>query len=406
MSCSAEGMNKRFSPRVVFYTRPAYLDSAFPLVSALSRKIETHLIVEVSPEERGIGTFSPPLIDSPAGLVSEDRLPGWPPRSLRERLNSLRSLHLAVFDAQRAFHPWCLATCWKIARFIRSVRPHVVHFDEASTRAAGILYFLPRTPLILSIHDSQPHNGRMKHSFKLVRWLFLQRVNGLIFHSVFSREAFDDVGSMRRVGENVAVIPLGIFDLLRTGRDGVGRRDERTVLFFGRMSPYKGLETLAAAAPRIAERVPNLRLVIAGRPLPGYEVPVVSPLANGGTCEWRVGHIADDEMCELFERAAVVVVPYVTASQSGVVSTAYGFRKPVVATSVGGLPEMVVDGVTGRVVAPGDPDALAAAIGDLLLDAEERGRMSERIRQKEEGELAWPRLADMTIGVYQRALGG
>src|SRR5512146_668340 len=84
--------------------------------------------------------------------------------------------------------------------------------------------------------------------------------------------------------------------------------------------------------------------------------------------------ICDEQRAELFRNASVVVLPYIEASQSGVVPLAYQYGKPVVATHVGGLPEAVENGRTGLVVPPRDERALASAILRLLGDAELRQR--------------------------------
>lgn len=387
--------------KVVFYTRCGYLDSAFPLISRLCQQIETHLIIEISPEGRG-GGFGSPADDSPSGLIPTDM--AWLPLGAQARLQGLASFHLAVYTAQRAFHPGNMLICWQVAKFIRSIQPHIFHFDEASSRAVSLPYLLPRLPIVMSIHDSHPRSGESAGRFQLVRRLFLRRTQAVIFHSRYSQETFPDLPTLRSAGIEVNVIPLGIYDIFTELCDDVLNTNDRTVLFVGRISPYKGLETLFAAAPLVAQQVPNVKLIVAGRPIPGYEPPDAPELGNGGICECLLRHVSCQELCQLFRKAALIVLPYVEATQSGVVSTAYAFHKPVVATAVGGMPEMVEDGVTGRLVPPRDPEALASAIAELLLNPEERHRMAENIRRKEQDELSWARLTRMTLDVYRRAV--
>jgi glycosyltransferase involved in cell wall biosynthesis len=85
--------------------------------------------------------------------------------------------------------------------------------------------------------------------------------------------------------------------------------------------------------------------------------------------------------------------------------TAYAFNKPVVASSVGGIPEVVTDNVTGTLVPARNPRALAEAIIDLLLNRGKRARMKKNI-EKEclEGKLSWDNVAKETIEVYQKAI--
>jgi glycosyltransferase involved in cell wall biosynthesis len=102
----------------------------------------------------------------------------------------------------------------------------------------------------------------------------------------------------------------------------------------------------------------------------------------------------------LFEAASVVVLPYVEASQSGVIPVAYSFAKPVVATAVGGLTEVVIDSQTGRLVPPNDPHALAEALSELLLRPDIRNRMKTGIEAFTKRELSWQVNAERLMNIY------
>jgi glycosyltransferase involved in cell wall biosynthesis len=108
-----------------------------------------------------------------------------------------------------------------------------------------------------------------------------------------------------------------------------------------------------------------------------------------------------EEGARLFLQASVVALPYLEASQSGVIPTAYGFRRPVVVTDVGSLPEVVDDGVTGYVVPPRDPEALAAAIVRLLKDPDGCRRMGEQGYAKLKTDMAWSTIVESLLAVYR-----
>jgi alpha-maltose-1-phosphate synthase len=114
--------------------------------------------------------------------------------------------------------------------------------------------------------------------------------------------------------------------------------------------------------------------------------------------------VPDDQAADYFRRASVVVLPYIEASQSGVIPMAYSAGKPVVATTVGGLPEMVEDGRTGYVVPPGDATQLAEAVTKLLLDEPLRRRMGANAKRKIEEECSPSVVAQKTFDVYRRAV--
>ena len=183
------------------------------------------------------------------------------------------------------------------------------------------------------------------------------------------------------------------------GADG-GQDSGPIVLFFGRISPYKGLDVLYQAAPLVAQRVPGVRFVVAGRPVPGYHVPPPPPLPGGATIDVQFEYIHNERLRELFHSARVVACPYLEATQSGVVLTSYGFGKPVIASRTGGLPEYVRDGETGLLVPPGDAQELADALVRVLLDGDLRHRFQQGIGELMRGPLAWSNTARDLVDVY------
>ena len=115
-------------------------------------------------------------------------------------------------------------------------------------------------------------------------------------------------------------------------------------------------------------------------------------------------YIPDGSVAELFQRASIVVLPYTDGSQSGVIPQAYAFKKPVIITNVGSLPENVEDGVTGYIVPPKNSKQLSARIIELLTNAAKRKQMGENAYRKTKNELAWKSIAPKTVAVYKKAL--
>ena len=106
------------------------------------------------------------------------------------------------------------------------------------------------------------------------------------------------------------------------------------------------------------------------------------------------------EGAKLFQRCSVVVLPYIEGSQSGVVFPAYAFKKPVVVTDVGSLPEIVDDGITGFVVSPRDPRALAEKIILLLENEKLRRKMGKNAYKKLKTDLSWDKISEI-IEIYE-----
>jgi glycosyltransferase involved in cell wall biosynthesis len=189
-------------------------------------------------------------------------------------------------------------------------------------------------------------------------------------------------GAARELGARaVAVIPSGV-DVA----DEIGAEDEPPfVLYAGRLSPEKGVLELVEAANGIP-------LVIVGDGPLREHVPGAR------------GFVAHDELLKLYGRAAVVAVPSYREGFGVVCAEAMAHGRPVVASAVGGLLDLVSDGVTGIHVPPGDVPALRAALERLLADRELRRRLGEAGRERVRERFSWSAVTDSTLAAYADAL--
>ena len=187
----------------------------------------------------------------------------------------------------------------------------------------------------------------------------------------------------RRLGaRTVRVIPSGV-DV----PDTVAEPDEPPhLLYAGRLSPEKGVLDLVEAAN-------GLPLVVAG------DGPLRDRVPDA------LGFVPHDELEQLFARAAVVVCPSHREGFGVVCAEAMAHGRPVVATAVGGLRDLVVDGETGLLVPPRDPAALRGALERLLADRELRARLGRAARERARDSFSWARATTLTVRAYEDALG-
>lgn len=287
-------------------------------------------------------------------------------------------------------------------RAIRRFRPDVVHLQHGHFWFGLSLPFLGPVPLVVTVHDPVPHDGDRESRKTPVRIMQIgyHRAARLIVHGDTLCE-----GLVREHGVDAARVTsiphirLGDDDLHADVAEVPGE-----ILFFGRIWAYKGLDYLIAAQPAISAAVPGARIVIAGRgeDFDRYADAMVDPSAF----EVRNEYVSDDEAARLFRRAAVVVLPYTEASQSGVIALAGTYGRPVVASAVGALPEAVDDGVTGLLVPPRDVRALERAVISLLQDDARRAAMGRAARAKSDAECAPDVVAAQTCAVYDAAIRG
>ncbi|HMS82086.1 MAG TPA: glycosyltransferase family 4 protein [Nitrospira sp.] len=219
----------------------------------------------------------------------------------------------------------------------------------------------------------------------------------------------------------VTVIPFGINDAVpqtpittREAKVRLGiRNEERTILFFGRIVPYKGLDYLVTAFQTLLARSPNYRLIIAGRPdndSKHYCRTIQGQIVEAGISEYvlqRIEFVPDAETEVYFKAADVLVLPYRQIYQSGVLFLAYSFGLPVIATRVGGLPDEIKEGETGYVCRPDSSDDLTVVIerffeGELYHTLESR---RSRIREYARQRYSWQLVGQRTRAVYGALLG-
>lgn len=172
------------------------------------------------------------------------------------------------------------------------------------------------------------------------------------------------------------------------------QQDQKMLLFFGFVREYKGLRYLLQAMPAIKRKLSGVRLMIAGSFGDDKENYRQCILEQGiADCVDIVdGYMPDDEVEKYFAACDLVVLPYESATQSGIVQIAYGFKKPVIVTDVGGLPDVVENGKTGYVVEAKNVNALAEAVIKYF----EEGKEEEFVQnvQKEAWRFQWERLVE------------
>lgn len=390
--------------KIVLYSAPPFLDSILPLVRHLSKLVELHFLLDVSPESWNSSLFdvSPRKLNS--GIIDADSvLSRCFPAGVRKYYNDCASFNLLIHNCPKSIHPasWWISRA--AARFIRSIGPDIIQLDEPSLRVALSISSLIKSPICLYTHDPFPHSGEKNWRTTLARNLIYKHVRHFILHNAGQISKFSEYYSIPK--KHVSSVPIGALDVFKEWERAQEQDDGKTILFFGRISPYKGLDVLFKAAPLIAEKIPGIRIIVAGRTIPGYTMPEPPDLKGNGAIKVISGYISNNQLATLFNESTVVVCPYIDATQSGVVLTSYAFNKPVVASDTGGLSEYVKHNQTGLLVRPGDASQLAEALTKLLSNTDLQITFKSGIHDLTAGELSWDNIARQTCDVYKQMLG-
>lgn len=177
--------------------------------------------------------------------------------------------------------------------------------------------------------------------------------------------------------------------------------DAKILLFFGFVREYKGLKYLLQAMADIKDKIADIRLLVVGsfgNDKQNY-MNLIKESGISNCVEVMDDYIPNHEVEKYFAASDLVVLPYESATQSGIVQIAYGFEKPVIVTNVGGLPDVVEDGKTGYVVEPKNGKALAEAISEYFMQHKQE-EFTQNVK-KEAYRFSWDRMAEK-IESYMR----
>lgn len=322
---------------------------------------------------------------------------------------------------------WRLAKYYgRLLRYATEGRPRIFHilwnnkFEHFDRTLLLLYYKIQGKRLALTAHnvnqarrdsnDSLLNRLTLRIQYRLVDHIFVhtQRMKTELIEEFGVRER---AVTVIRHPINNAFPDTDLMPAAAKRRLGIGD-GEKTVLFFGRIRPYKGIEQLLTAFRRIVTRDATCRLIIAGEPKKGNEeyleqitLTIERDFAKGQIIS-KMTFIPDEEM-ELYLKAAdVLVLPYKEIFQSGVLFLAYSYGLPVVATDVGSFREEIVEGQTGFICRPDDPLALAEALetyfaSDLYKTLESR---RQDIRDYANLHHSWSAVAELTRSAYAKLL--
>jgi glycosyltransferase involved in cell wall biosynthesis len=282
---------------------------------------------------------------------------------------------LVVAGVERLLHPLDPRSWGATAQAIAAWEPDLLVIPwwqpywapSLGSVARGVRRQAPRARVIFLCHNVLPHE-HVPFARTLTRW-------ALVPGHAYLVHAEDQARALATLlpGARVTVHPHPLYDMFATGelpsraaaRAALGLpADAEIALFFGFVRPYKGLDDLVAALALARAERPALHLLAAGEFWDDARRhrAAIAALGLEGATTILDRYIPNEEVARLFAAADVAVLPYRAATQSGVAALAFGFGLPVIATAAGGLGGAVVDGVSGLIVPPGDPAALAAAL--------------------------------------------
>lgn len=295
---------------------------------------------------------------------------------------------------------------------------HILWLNKflALDRTFLVLYYkLLKKQVVYTAHniDERERDGGNTLINKFSLLVFYRLVDHIFVHTVKMK---DQLISRYNIAEiKVSIIPFGINNTLpNSPLTSAGAKallnlgsDEKVILFFGNIAPYKGLEYAIGALNQLVAADKSYRLIIAGQVKACDEYweklkRSIKTLDLGSFVIKRIQYIPDEKVEVFFKAADVLVLPYRFVYQSGVLFLSYSFGLPVVAADVGSLRDDIVPDVTGLICRPDDTEALAEAIRRYFKSAifSDLNRYRRKIIMYGNDKYSWDKVSTITFGVY------
>jgi len=290
-------------------------------------------------------------------------------------------------------------------RRLREFAPDIIHFQETHNPPLILVFLLLRKkqPFILTVHDPEPHTGESIKGYALRKPLLdkvRHRATRILTLSEFNKKELLRIYP-KMMPDHIHVVLHGVMDFFLRWKNPQYEEQKGNVLFFGRMQKYKGLDVLLKAWEKV-KNIPEAKLVLAGTgpELNSFE----NKIKEDRSIELYNRFLESSEIARLMCEASCVVLPYIEATQSGVLAISVAFGKPNIVTRTGGLPEMVDDGENAIIVPPNDPSSLADSLIRILSDDELRMKLAQGTRELAETKLSWNTLARQIEEMYFETL--
>lgn len=381
--------------RILIYSAPYYADSDFPLIKALrSLGHEVHYMIRVAP------------------YMTKATLLDFEPQDQRNQVLPASEFKALVpwgnyLDLTRSYVSNCTSgkigirsfrLLLKEVRAIKALAPDVICNIDLPYDLHYPLFLVWKKRCTVVVHDPFPHSGESSFRGSIKRRIVPFCCKNFVLLN--SRQKNDFCQKYHVSPERVFVSSLGPYDYYRDFVPKTGfSQGGRFIFFWGRLSPYKGIDNAIKAFSLIRDKFPDLHFVIGGAGEPCFDLAIVEA---DNRIDFIHRYLRTEEIVRYASQCQFVVCPYTDATQSGVIQAAFAMGAPVVATDVGNFSEVITDGITGLLVPPRDPVALAGAFERMLAEPGTVSTMKNNVKQAYgNSSLVWQNIAKKYLEAFE-----
>lgn len=370
--------------KVAYISPIFYSDVDLSYLNELKKMADVYYFIPIGPLKKA-AAVDIENINSEAGILPSSI---YPELDKFGNLIDLNKTFIINRTAPHVSYPQNLRVYWQLYKFLRKEKFDVIHITSSLLYTQFPLYFLHKK-MVLSVHDPLPHVNvkswrsdlQLKIAYKLIK-------NLILFNSAQKEEFVKRYGLTK---SNIFLSQLSAYTYLKAYDTSRPIVEGDYILFFGWIRDGKGVENLLPAMVNVHKREPSLKLVVAGKGEYYFDKTHYDGL---NYIHFINRFIPDFELANLIANSKFVVVPYTEATQSGVIMSAYAFSKPVLATNVGGLREMVGNDEFGKVIEAGSVEAIEDGILQMAGNNQNLLQKSENIRNSYfSGKNSWSAIA-------------
>lgn len=381
--------------KLLYYTKPPFLDCDLPYLKEQKKNSDDiFTIIDLSPFSLQSSLLDISVQSPKSGIYKAT--------TYREILFfkdfiDIDKTYVVNRTSAKVFSIANLILNIKLFFFIFKLNPDIIHSTVFYDIQELLLYFFKKKT-ILTVHDPFPHSGESSNRKSLSRKLGFILLSNFVILNKVQKEEFIAAYNLENKTVHVSNLSIySVYDLY--AKEHYAQSPSNSILFFGRISPYKGIDLLLEAMKEVHKHFPDLKLIIAGNGKYYFDKTEYEKLDY---IEFRNRYIPNSELVQLINESLFTVCPYTDATQSGVIMTAYAFCKPVVASNVGGLSEVVIDQVTGRLVESNSIIELQKILIELLSNQNFLVSMKKDIFDLyHQGEKGWVRISQDLLQVYK-----
>ncbi len=346
--------------KVLYFTNAPFSDLEISYVNELEKLVDVKVLMLILPSTKKSGAISIENQPKELGVIPASEYPSMRKYTKMININRWAIVNNPIGSNLRT----SLLLAKDVAKVIKEYKPDIVHITMYGLLQVWLSWQIDKNiKKVITIHDIAPHDNQ-----SIIRYMYdriCRKLTLRIFNNIVLLSHPDDQLIKKHLNpqkQHVFFSKLGPYTYLKNYPLKPNQYG-KYILFFGNIRPYKGVDILIKAYKESKCSSYNTKLVIAGKDIEGN----ILQDENQSNIIIINRYIENDELATLISYCLFVVLPYKSATQSGVTKSAIALDKPIICTNVGNLPNEVIDGRYGKIVKPNDVDALRQGI-DYMID--------------------------------------